>query len=181
MNRILLVILGLLLAAGAQAGNAEAKGALLHFGADRLAKAQRYLEAKDYPQARQWFQRAADAGDAEAMTKLGALYVNDKKEAQARGWFQKAAEAGNAEAMTELGVLYQFGQGGVARDYAQARRWYQKAADGGSPQGMFDLGYLYEQGLGVAGDYAQARRWYQKAADAGNAQAKEALPRLPFK
>ena len=57
----------------AQAGNADAKRLLLHFGADRLAKAKRYLEAKDYPQARRWYQKAAEAGNVRAKEVLSHL------------------------------------------------------------------------------------------------------------
>jgi TPR repeat protein len=54
---------------------------------------------QDYEQARQWYMKAAAAGDAPAMCNLGELYhygqgvVQDYE--QARQWYMKAAAAGN--------------------------------------------------------------------------------------
>ena len=63
--------------------------------------------AQDYAQARQWYQKAAEAGDPLGMNNLGVLYEQGRgvarDYAQARQWYQKAAEAGNAVAMTNLG------------------------------------------------------------------------------
>jgi TPR repeat protein len=38
---------------------------------------------QDYAEAREWFQKAADAGNANAMNNLGALYQNGQGVAQA--------------------------------------------------------------------------------------------------
>jgi TPR repeat protein len=49
--------------------------------------------AQDYVKAREWFQKAADAGDIPAMVNLGVLYGNGQggawAYAKAREWFQK--------------------------------------------------------------------------------------------
>ena len=62
--------------------------------------------AQDYVQARKWFQKAADAGDADAMYNLGVLYQNGqgvaRDSARARYWIRKAADAGNADARNAL-------------------------------------------------------------------------------
>jgi hypothetical protein len=82
------------------------------------------LADSDPAQARLWFEKAAEAGNAAAMNNLGVLLA-DSDPAQARLWFEKAAEAGNAAAMNNLGVLL------TDSDPAQARRWFEKAAEGG--------------------------------------------------
>jgi TPR repeat protein len=129
---------------------------------------------QDYAKAREWYQKAADQGNVEAMYDLGVLYDKGQGVAQdyakAREWWQKASDGGDPAAMQSLGALYVHGQG-VAQDYAKAREWWQKAADGGDPVAMHSLGALYFNGQGVAQDYAKAREWYQKAADQGNAAA----------
>jgi uncharacterized protein len=65
--------------------------------------------AQDYGQARQWFEKAAAAGDAEAMNNLGVLYDNGQGVAQdygqARQWFEKAAAAGDEFAKKRLQEL----------------------------------------------------------------------------
>jgi uncharacterized protein len=76
-------------------------------------------------------EEAAAKGNADAMVKLGMLYVTGKGVAQdyakAHEWYEKAADMGNADAMVKLGWLYENGRG-VALDYAQAHEWYEKAA-----------------------------------------------------
>jgi len=67
--------------------------------------------AQDYAQAREWYQKAADAGNADAMNNLGWLYANGhgvaQDYAQAREWYQKAADAGNRDAKQALERLGQ--------------------------------------------------------------------------
>ena len=77
-------------------------------------------------------QKAADAGNSDAMNNLGTLYAHGQGVAQdygkAREWFQKAADAGNTTAMDNLGGLYEGGKG-VAQDHAKALEWFQKSFD----------------------------------------------------
>jgi TPR repeat protein len=67
--------------------------------------------AQDYDKAREWYQKAADAGNAEAMYYLGGLYEYGKGFAQdydkAREWYQKAANGGNRDAKKALVRLRQ--------------------------------------------------------------------------
>jgi TPR repeat protein len=71
--------------------------------------AQSYLEAKDYAKALPLLQRAAGAGEADAMYALGVLYAKGEGIAQdyarAREWYQKAADAGQAGAESKVGQL----------------------------------------------------------------------------
>jgi TPR repeat protein len=138
--------------------------------------------SKDSAKAREWYEKAADKGSADAMVSLGVLYANGQGVAQdyakARAWYQKAVDKGSADAMYNLGNLYDDGHG-VAQDSAKAREWYEKAADKGSAQAMFTLGLHYDYGYGVAQDLAKAREWYEKAADKGDASAKARLQQLP--
>ena len=57
---------------------------------------------------RRW-ERAADAGDSDAMFELGLLYANSMQPPDldaARRWWERAADAGNSDAMFNLGHLY---------------------------------------------------------------------------
>ena len=134
--------------------------------------------AQDYAKAREWYEKAADKGDASAMPTSACFTptVNGVAQdyAKAREWYEKAADKGDASAMTNLGVLYDNGQG-VAQDYVKAREWYEKAADKGDAGAMRNLGLLYDNGQGVAQDYAKAREWYEKAAENGSAAAMSSL------
>src|SRR5215469_7956957 len=140
--------------------------------------------SKDNAKAREWYEKAADKGSADAMVSLGVLYANGQGVAQdyakAREWYQKAVDNGSADAMYKLGNLYDDGRG-VAQDSAKAREWYEKAADKGSVEAMFTLGLHYDYGYSVAQDFAKAREWYEKAADKGDASAKARLQQLPIR
>jgi TPR repeat protein len=148
---------------------------------------ERYFNVKDYAKALPLLYKAAGAGNASAMFKLGCLYHTGggvgRDYAKAREWYQRAANAGSAVAMYNLGVLYATGRG-IGRDYAKAREWYQKGADAGNRDAMNNLGALYHLPLihlyrkGAVRDYAKAREWYQKAADAGSAIAMYNMGRL---
>jgi uncharacterized protein len=67
--------------------------------------------AQDYDKAREWYQKAADAGNTDAMYILGVLYEYGYGVAQdydkAREWYQKAADAGNNDAKQALAHLRQ--------------------------------------------------------------------------
>ncbi len=121
---------------------------------------------------------AAEAGDAEAMFKLGNAYWDGdgvkQDYAEAAKWFRKAADAGHPTAMDSLGWAYEQGQG-VKQDYSQALSWYRKAAAAGDASGLNDVGRAYQFGNGVAQSYVEAANWYRKAADAGKAAAMDNL------
>lgn len=81
-------------------------------------------------QAAQWYRKAADAGNVEAMVSLGALLRKQGKEDQAMQWYRKAADAGDADAMVNVGVLL-----AEQGEKDQAVQWYRKAADAGRRDG----------------------------------------------
>jgi WD40 repeat protein/TPR repeat protein len=65
-----------------------------------------YYGAGDYNNARDWFQKAVDAGNVRAMYCLGYLYEHGQGVPQdyskARQWYQKAADAGDNDAKQAL-------------------------------------------------------------------------------
>jgi uncharacterized protein YdaT len=144
----------------------------------------RSATSQDYAKARDWYEKAADRGNADAMANLGWLYAHGQgvalDSAKAREWYEKAVAKDNAPAMFHLGYLYDTGFG-VPQDYAKAREWYEKAADKGNASAMANLGLLYANGRGVPQDYAKAREWYEKAAAKDNADAKTRLQQLPVR
>lgn len=79
--------------------------------ADELAEANKFLEARAYPQAIAIYSRLAVAGSAEAQFRLGEMHwygegypANDGK---AREWFTKAASAGSQPAIAALETMRQ--------------------------------------------------------------------------
>ena len=54
------------------------------------------LEDSDPAAARDWYERAAEAGDAEAMNSLGDL-LKGSDAAAARDWYERAAQVGDTD------------------------------------------------------------------------------------
>ena len=86
-----------------------------------------YLSQKDFGNAAKWFMKAAEQGNVQAQTKLGALFLTGqgvpKDEEKAAIWFGKAAEKGDARAQFHMGLLSQ--------DEIKAVEWLRKAANQG--------------------------------------------------
>jgi TPR repeat protein len=76
----------------------------------------------------EWLRRAADLGDARAMTNLGLVYEKGVGTAvdmaQAVQCYTRGADAGQPVAMTNLGRLYESGIG-----VANAIQWFRRAAE----------------------------------------------------
>jgi len=124
MNRLLIVI-ALLFAHGAQAGDFE----------DGVAAYWR----KDYATALTKFRSAAKQGNANAQAFAGQMYEygrgvsQDYKEAVR--FYRLAAQQGDAEAQHTLGTMYATGKG-EAQDYARAHMWFNTAAINGEVAGV---------------------------------------------
>lgn len=86
---------------------------------------------KDLPEARRWYERAAQGGHASAMHNLALFaYRGDggtKNLTTAATWFRKAADAGLVDSQFNLAQLYENGRG-VSQNPAEAYRWYLIAA-----------------------------------------------------
>jgi len=98
---------------------------------------------QDYAKAMVYYRKAADAGNAEAMGRIGFLYEQGQGVAQdyqqTHAWYLK-------------------------QDYQQEMDWYLKEAATGNAWAMYEIGVLYDNGQGVAQDQGQAVSWYRKAA-----------------
>jgi TPR repeat protein len=123
-----------------------------------------------------WYLKAAQAGNAFAMARVGEMYMQGehipRDYPQAYMWLQKGAEAGSFTAMEHLGYAYEYGIG-VPRNFTEAMTWYQKEHQASyipaAASAATRIGYLYQYGRGVPQDYQQAAKWYREAADRGNA------------
>jgi hypothetical protein len=104
--------------------------------------------AKDVKTAIQWYQKAADAGIADASNSLGLIYLGSQ-EGVARNLngafklFKAAADQGNPWAENNLGGMYEMGWG-VAADRDEAIRLYRLAAAHDNPHAVTNLKRLGE-------------------------------------
>ena len=88
--------------------------------------------AKDYVKAREWYEKAAAAGESYAMNNLGLLYQNGlgvpQDYAKAREWREKAAKRATGSAKRELAALARQGKGGPA-DFPRAAKLLLEAGN----------------------------------------------------
>ena len=161
-----------LLREAAESGNAEAQ----------LRLGYTYLRgdcgmASDSKEAKKWFEKAANQGDAEAQYQFGEGFrVRDwivaedeyvtgdrfsflepgrKALEEAEKWFEKAANQGNAHAQYKLALRK------VSIVKEEAIEWFGKAADQGDEKAQFELGRIYKE----EGEYNEAKKWFLKAAE----------------
>ena len=121
---------------------------------------------------------AANAGDARAMSDLGATYAVGGEDveqswSEAFRWFTAASEAGSALATMNLAGCYREGNG-CAKDEARAVACYRAVAEDAAnpePDAMEVLGEIYSDGAcGVERDLAEAARWFTRGAAAGSVE-----------
>jgi TPR repeat protein len=67
-----------------------------------LAKQGRTAEAEE------WYRKASDAGDTDAISNLGSLFARQGKDAEAEEWYRKGAATGNPAAMSHLSPAITF-------------------------------------------------------------------------
>ena len=130
---------------------------------------------QDYTKAKEWFEKAAEQGNANAQNNLGNLYENglgvEKDYTKAKEWYEKAAERGVATAQYNLGFLYHRGLG-VEQDYTKAKKWYEKAAEQGNATAQEHLGFIYIFGLGTEINYEIAEKLFRRSYNNGNKSIK---------
>lgn len=122
--------------------------------------------------ARQYIQKAAMQGNAEAEDQYGAFFEWEKDYKNALFWTQKAAEHGNIDAIYTMGRYYMEGIG-VSIDLHKSFEYFESAAKQGYDIAMLWLGNFYYLGIQdtIDRDYYEAYKWYKKAAELGNTDA----------
>lgn len=127
---------------------------------------------KDAEKALQYYLRAAEAGNEQAMRALGEICEEAGDFEAALGWYEQA------ENFSMLSEFWWAGRGGV-QDYDRAfeylRRDIEADRAGSSP---VELGCMYECGLGVEKDLETAVAHYREALEWDRYSADMALWRL---
>ncbi len=132
-------------------------------------------------QARYWFKRAAELGDAQAMVYLARIYLDGDGTAaapeKACRWLERAGEAGHVDAYNQLGLLFAGSRVGTP-DPQRAALAFERGARLGDQRAQLNLGNCYLTGHGVEQDHARAAEWYRAAADQGLGEAQYNLALL---
>ena len=167
----------------AEAGDAEAQVAV-----GLVYKNGRKDIPVDYFKAYEWFAKAEQQGNSEAMYQIGNMHSNGQigplaynfienllepriklppiNYSKAIEWYQKASNLNHTGAQNNIGNVYAMKwQNGreVRPNYPEAIKYYQKAANNGNGYAMANLMYAYYSGEGVKKDLDEARKWYEKA------------------
>jgi TPR repeat protein len=140
---------------------------------EALAGMQAYNEGRQ-AQAFRLLQRAADAGDREAMANLGYLFARGHGTPVSRSasldLYRRAAQLGSSEGMNALGYRSEH-QTDRPPDLDAALHWYCRAVERGNPRAMNNLAILVRRGRGVEADVGEAQRLWRQAAELGHANA----------
>ena len=128
-----------------------------------------------------WYQAAAENGNAIAQNNLGNRYNVGRgvpqDYAEARRWYRRAAEQGLAVAQNSLGVMLEQGLGGPPAP-REATYWYDQAAEQGLAIAQNNAGKMYAEGRGVPRNDSRAFERFQEAADQGLPEAQYNLGRM---
>jgi TPR repeat protein len=107
-------------------------------------------------------ERAADAGQADALSDLGQVLIAGKlmpaDPERAVLLLERGAAAGSPDAAYQLAEIIVAGVYHV-KDDAKAFALYRQAANGGSPIAMFNVGAFLTNGKGAPRDYTEALAW----------------------
>lgn len=133
----------------------------------RLAEAGR--AGLDPWQAREYFSRAAEAGDGRAAHEFG-LYLMERTDpgaaSTAMDWLRLAAESGRTESYADYAyALGEWPHG--PRDLTQARQWYERAGEAGVPFGALMAGTMHLAGDGADPDPERGAQLVRVAAESG--------------
>jgi uncharacterized protein len=130
---------------------------------------------KNYSEAYNWFHRAAEQGNSDALNRLGWMCEAGlgvaRDQSRAVNWFRQAAERGHLEAQFNLGAKYDNGEG-VAQNHAEATRWYRLSAEQGFTDARFFLAQALENGEGIPKNIQEAIDWYILATEDGHKSAR---------
>ncbi len=132
-------------------------------------------------QAFAWYLKAAEGGNVQAGTNVGAMLIMGQGCAvdvtTGLAWLEQAANEGDCGAQFNLATLYSTGKS-VETDHPRATCWYQQAAHQGHYPSQARLGYCYQLGQGVEKNRVQAYFWLSLAARHGVGTALVQLEQL---
>ncbi|WP_216186521.1 tetratricopeptide repeat protein [Verticiella alkaliphila] len=129
------------------------------------------LAEHDDREATFWFERAAGAGNVDALLEQARMAGEGRGEpadlVKAHALTRQAAERGSPRGMLLLARQLQQGRG-VAADPAAALIWFRRAAAAGETEALSDLGHAAENGVGRDRDRDEAVALYRRAAALGD-------------
>ncbi|MCK7615854.1 caspase family protein [Roseibium sediminicola] len=137
----------------------------------------------DPAKAAAFLEKAADAGDPEAMFELARMYERgigvDQDVDKALDLFRKSAAEGFADAINDLGFLHFQGGLGIVRDPKKAIELFGQAADQRHPEAMFNYAALIDDGVVDGKSADDAAEYLYRALRSGNEEVLGQLSENP--
>ena len=128
-----------------------------------------------------YFRSAAEAGDPEAQSLLGRMYLDgegmEQSDKKAFKWISLAAEQNEPYSLDYLGYMYYEGRG-TEKSFEKALDCFVRSAEEGNPEGAFNAGSMYLQGEGTNRDLSKAEEYFLIAADSGDPMALTELAKI---
>ena len=132
------------------------------------------VEQKEYQKAIKAFEFASKAGNLDALTALGVMYIGgigvEQNNTKGYQYIREAADMSDPKAQYTLGALYYLGAG-VKKDYKKAFNWLNLASEQNYIDAKYNLGVMYEFGEGVNQSYVNAYEYYLFAARRDNLES----------
>jgi TPR repeat protein len=121
----------------------------------------------DFTIAAEFFQRAADSGNAEGENSFGCCLergegINQNIELAVQ-YYCKAASHNHPSGLYNFGRCLEYGRG-IERDFARAAKYYRMAAEFGNPSAENSFGVCLERGIGVQSNQALAAHYFELSA-----------------
>lgn len=144
------------------------------------------LYAKEkYEEAKEFLERAAEEGNADAKALLGKMYVLGRGVGQdvKKGidYLEDAAERGSSYAMSELGVLYVEGRHGVEKAADKGMSLIRRSMESGKYYGYLAMAKLHAAGESVELSIEKAIEYIKEAGERGYKFAAEEIEKLKEK
>lgn len=143
-----------------------------------------YVKEK-YEEAKEFLERAAEEGNADAKALLGKMYVMGRGVGQdvEKGleYLEDAAERGSSYAMSELGMLYVEGRHGVEKAADKGLALIHRSIESGKYYGYLAMARLHAAGESVELSIEKAIEYIKQAGERGYKYAMEEIEKLKEK
>ena len=134
-------------------------------------------DKKDFDKAVKYYQKAADLGNAYAMSRLGDLYLHGSSDVlpvnpeKACELYKASAQLGYVNAMKTMCDKYLYGDNRILHDSNEYIIWLKKAAEAGDIKSMIRLAKEYQKGENIGKNLMNFKKWLLKAVDLGSKDA----------
>ncbi|AFV97226.1 MULTISPECIES: tetratricopeptide repeat protein [unclassified Sulfuricurvum] len=115
---------------------------------EQLMIGYKYLEAKQFPEARYWIEKSALQGNAIAEWTFGLMFLRGdgvyRDYTNAKKWFEKSSSQGNVNATYDLAAMYNNGEG-IQKDISIAKQLFIKCANIAHKESIKELIKIYKK------------------------------------